>query len=73
MPSFNSRAIMVDGVAAIKESILSTGWNPVSEIVGFISEEEQITAILDLKKAHTNKDTYELELKKYLCGKENCN
>ena len=48
MPGFYS-PIVLDGVAAIKDSILSTGWNPVSKIVGFISEDEQITAIQELK------------------------
>ena len=48
---------MLDGVAAIKDSVLSTGWNPVSKIVGFISEDEQITAIQELKKTFPNKDS----------------
>ena len=56
MPGFYSRPIVLDGVAAIKDSVLSTGWNPVSKIVGFISEDEQITAIQELKKI-PNKDS----------------
>ena len=62
---------MLDGVAAIKDSILSTGWNPVSEIVGFISANERINTIqyLQSKKTFSNKDVYEFKLKKYLCGK----
>ena len=64
MPGFNSCAIVVDGVDVV---FLSNGCNPVSGVVnhGFISKEEQITAILDLK-TFPNKDTYELEFKKYL-------
>ena len=54
---FYSRPIVLDGVAAIKYSVLSTGWNPVSKIVGFISEDEQITAIQELKKTFPNKDS----------------
>ena len=54
MPGFYF-PIVLDGVAAIKDSVLSTGWNPVSKIVGFISEDEQITAIQELKKI-PNKD-----------------
>ena len=50
MSGFYSRPIVLDGVAAIKDSVLSTGWNPVSNIVGFISKDEQITAIQELKK-----------------------
>ena len=57
MPGFYSRPIVLDGVAAIKDSVLSTGWNPVSKIVGFISEDEQITAIQELKKTFPNKDS----------------
>jgi len=47
MPGFYSRPIMLDGVVEIKDSVLSTGWNPVSKIVGFISEDEQ--SILQFK------------------------
>ena len=57
MPGFCSRPIVLDGVAAIKDSVLSTGWNAVSKIVGFISEDEQITAIQELKKTFPNKDS----------------
>ena len=59
MPGFYSRPIVLDGVAAIKDSVLSTGWNPVSKIVGFISEDEQITAaaVQELKKTFPNKDS----------------
>ena len=56
MPGFYF-PIVLDGVAAIKDSVLSTGWNPVSKIVGFISEDEQITAIQELKKTFPNKDS----------------
>ena len=56
MPGFYS-PIVFDGVAAIKDSVLSTGWNPVSKIVGFISEDEQITAIQELKKTFPKKDS----------------
>jgi len=49
MPGFYF-PIMLDGVAAIKDSVVSTGWNPVSKIVGFISKHEQITTIQELKK-----------------------
>ena len=61
---------MLDGVGAIKDSVLSTGWNAVSKFVGLISEDEQITTIQELKKTFPNKDVYEFELKKYLCGKQ---
>ena len=56
MPGFYS-PIVLDGVAAIKNSVLSTGWNPVSKIVGFISEDEQITAIQELKKTFPNNNS----------------
>ena len=57
MPHFYSRPIVLGGVAAIKDSVLSTGWNPVSKIVGIFSEDEQITAIQELKKTFPNKDS----------------
>ena len=74
MPGFYSHPIMLDGVAAIKDSILSPGWNinPESKIVGFISEDEQITAFQELKKKSPNKDVYEFKLKKFdVIWKEN--
>ena len=64
---FNSRAIMLDGVVDITQSILSTGWNPLSEIVGFLFEEDQLAYVEQLKH-NCDSENFQVQLQKFMEG-----
>ena len=64
---FNLRVIKLDSVENIAQSILSTGWNPLSEIVGLLFQEDQLAFVEQLKQK-SDKDNFQVQLQKLMEG-----